>query len=989
MAVVVSGAGGISTDDLVSFQLMLVSVASGAPSATQFKSVETTSNSEWTFTGFGFGNVQGGFPTSGTITGIQLMVGGQIHTMITGLSLPVQTFFALLNVGAQQFSQTLLTGDDTITGAAAAANWLHGFGGNDVITGGSSIDRLYGEEGNDTLTGNDGNDELFGGAGVNTLTGGGGNDTITSSGVGDIIGGGEGQDTLLFDRSGMTTPLAITLATGGALNFSDGSQVTGVESLNLTLGSGNDTFELVGGGNFNVSFHVNGGAGLDRFTADLSGQSTVFLMNGGISGSSLAFSLTGFEEFDIIGGSSGNNLTGGTGNDRFRGHDGLDQLNGGDGSDILEGAGGDDFLNGGAGADIMLGGQGNDMLNVDGADIADGGEGDSDEVDIRFEGVAPVVFANAGFASSAGVTLANGAVIRNVEGVRLWTGDGDDTFIVTEPLSELSWFNAGNGTDTLVVDLSGTTASLYYDVNGPSTTLMINERRMQLSSVEAFRLTGGETSDAFYGGDIDEMFAGRGGNDSLNGRGGDDWLEGGDGNDWLDGGGGDDTVAYTAATSAVRVRLDISNQQQDTLGAGLDVINLFANVFGSQFGDTLSGNENANKLEGWLGNDTLDGLVGDDILVGGDGDDILVGGRGGVNTMIGGEGVDLLGFAWQTSAVYVDMGAGAYAYAGGWDSLVSVDGVLGGSGNDTIFGDAGGNLLRGWTGHDTLVGRDGNDVLQGENGDDWLVGDAGDDLLEGGFGVNVMIGGAGVDLVSYASQTFDLWIDMNAGVYSGGGTWDVFFESIEGVLGGSGGDTIFGNSGNNTLRGAEGNDALIGGLGNDRLEGGEGQDWLVGGDGDDWIMGGVNDVDVLTGGAGADTFDLGTSAGWDVAFDFNTAQDRFSLGGHTWSGFFTIDADGDGQTDDTLLGYAGGNFVALNVSGLTLDQWNALIVAPAGGSLTADKALDADELAFLVGDEPVLSRNPGVGFDPGPDTNVRELAPELPVITPDQGWLVG
>ena len=152
----------------------------------------------------------------------------------------------------------------------------------------------------------------------------------------------------------------------------------------------------------------------------------------------------------------------------------------------------------------------------------------------------------------------------------------------------------------------------------------------------------------------------------------------------------------------------------------------------------------------------------------------------------------------------------------------------------------------------------------------------------------------------------------------------MFFETIEGVLGGSGNDTTFGNGLDNTLRGY---DALIGGAGNDRLEGGTGADWLVGDVGNDRLIGGQG-VDVLAGGAGADTFDLGAAAGWDFAFDFSTAEDRFSLGGLSWLGFLTIDADGDGQTDDTLLGYAGGNFVALDASGLSLVQWNALVDAP-------------------------------------------------------------
>jgi hypothetical protein len=142
----------------------------------------------------------------------------------------------------------------------------------------------------------------------------------------------------------------------------------------------------------------------------------------------------------------------------------------------------------------------------------------------------------------------------------------------------------------------------------------------------------------------------------------------------------------------------------------------------------------------------------------------------------------------------------------------------------------------------------------------------------------------------------------------------------------------------------------------------------VGGNGNDRLIGGEG-VDVLTGGAGADTFDLGAAAGWDVAFDFNPTEDRFSLGGFSWLGFFTVDADGDGQADDTLLGYAGGNFVALNASGLSLAQWNALVDAPASTASGTEMMADpgsaplsawADQMSgvgpgFLPADDPGLS----------------------------------
>jgi len=486
---------------------------------------------------------------------------------------------------------------------------------------------------------------------------------------------------------------------------------------------------------------------------------------------------------------------------------------------------------------------------------------------------------------------------------------------------------------------------------------------------------GSAAGDILHAGGGSDLLFGEAGDDQLFGDAGNDFIDGGVGNDIIDGGDGLDEVFYASATSGVTVSLALTGPQ-DTGGAGVDTLTGIENLSGSPFADHLTGDDGSNTLWGAGGGDTVDGGAGDDILVGGD---------GGVNHLNGGAGLDVLGLAHLTAGAYVDLSAGAYSYDGGWDTLTSIEGVIGGAGADMLFGDAAGNTLIGLDGNDTLVGRDGDDTLAGDAGDDWLVGEAGDDLLEGGVGVNVLIGGDGIDLASYVSQTDNLWVDLNAGVYSATGVWDVFFDSIEGVLGGSGNDTIFGNALANALRGGAGADALIGNAGDDVLEGGAGDDWLVGGDGNDRLAGGEG-VDVLTGGAGADTFDLGANAGWDVAFDFDKTQDRFDLGGHTWSGFLTIDADGDGQEDDTLLGYIGGNFVALDVAGLTLEEWNALVDLPSGadkGDMLMAAAVEPapiDPSGWARGGQPV--------FALGADDDQNGLRPEVSSVAPDgpTGW---
>jgi Ca2+-binding RTX toxin-like protein len=75
-------------------------------------------------------------------------------------------------------------------------------------------------------------------------------------------------------------------------------------------------------------------------------------------------------------------------------------------------------------------------------------------------------------------------------------------------------------------------------------------------------------------------------------------------------------------------------------------------------------------------------------------------------------------------------------------------------------------------------------------------------------------------------------------------------------------NVLIGNSANNTLNGLDGDDTISGEDGNDLLNGGRGNDVLYGGNGNDVLIGyggAVGEVDILTGGAGADTFCLGVN----------------------------------------------------------------------------------------------------------------------------------
>jgi Ca2+-binding RTX toxin-like protein len=93
----------------------------------------------------------------------------------------------------------------------------------------------------------------------------------------------------------------------------------------------------------------------------------------------------------------------------------------------------------------------------------------------------------------------------------------------------------------------------------------------------------------------------------------------GAGNDQITGAGGNVTASYEHASSGVTVSLNVAGSQT-TGGAGSDTLTNIANLFGSQFSDNLTGNANANTLDGGFGggnevHDTLTGLGGADTFV--------------------------------------------------------------------------------------------------------------------------------------------------------------------------------------------------------------------------------------------------------------------------------------------------------------------------------------------------------------------------------------
>jgi hypothetical protein len=208
--------------------------------------------------------------------------------------------------------------------------------------------------------------------------------------------------------------------------------------------------------------------------------------------------------------------------------------------------------------------------------------------------------------------------------------------------------------------------------------------------------------------------------------------------------------------------------------------------------------------------------------------------------------------AGETATIVGTTGDDTLVGTPGRDVIQALDGddaVLGLGGNDLICGDEGDDELFGGSGRDRLIGNHDDDSLfggrsrdelDGGNGADELFGGRGDDTLAGGRGQDDLVGGADDDELS-----------GNAGADDGyGGRGDDL------AFGGPGTDDLDGGTGDDELSGENGDDGLIGGPADDLLFGGSGEDELFGTSGDDQLLG-ENGDDELTGATGNDSLDGG------------------------------------------------------------------------------------------------------------------------------------
>ncbi|KAM3113150.1 DUF4347 domain-containing protein, partial [Phormidesmis sp. 146-33] len=700
-------------------------------------------------------------------------------------------------------------------------------------------------------------------------------------------------------------------------------------------GEGDD--ELVGGSSNDFLY---GGAGRD----DLFGNGGRDLLYGDRT-SETSIDLTRFDPNN-----SGDFLSGGEGDDVLYGELGNDVLEGRNGRDILYGGVGGDSLSGGAGSDYLLGDEGIVNLTTGVATLG-GGSGD----DTLFGGGDnDFLYGQAGndrLLGGSGNDYLEGNTGNDIlfgdDGQITRPGAGVEVIASTNPaIGGADIIRGQEGNDILVAGTGNDS-----EVTGDSGDDIIlgDNGRVEIANGTVIQ--------------VETLSPENGGNDTLLGNDGADIILGGTGNDTITNG-TDNIADIMLGDNGVIVGADGSTQANDIFSkdeefggkdfiTGGSVRNIIVGGSGGSDrtgipngGDTLIGNRfddiiygdnayitrnAANVVEKVEALFLLKG--GDDLIVGGSGQDTLYG-QGGDDMMIGGS--SQAGVVDETDYIYG--GAGNDAIAGDNASInpvtrevVNLDTLNGAA--DFIFGDNG--TLTFTAGRVTSATSnpatgDGNDTILGNVGNDLIFGGAVDDRIFGNLGDDRVLG-------DHGQVTFD----------SNGNL--TLVRTIAPDAGGN--DVIQGNEGTSIILGGTGNDTIAAGTGADLIIGDNGQMTFDAGTivqlnttdpnrgSNDSINAGDN-ADVVLGGTGNDQISGGADNANDILLGDNGTV---ILSGNVPHNIFSTDPDFGGQ--DTITG-GGGQDMIIGGSG------GRDTTGIAGDNLTGN---DGDDV--IVGDNAYITRN--------------------------------
>jgi Ca2+-binding RTX toxin-like protein len=334
----------------------------------------------------------------------------------------------------------------------------------------------------------------------------------------------------------------------------------------LQLGGGNHDIAMIASGANPQTVRVNSDNDIDHFRADFSGftEAVDWRIENSISGqgglrsdvSNPLITTMYFEQYTLIGGSAGDQLTADDHNDRIEGRGGNDTLNAGRGEDYVDGGEGDDSVYAGAGNDIVIGGDGSDVINSgSGSDI------------IHLTGISCHASGYVAFNVSSDTQVGTQARI-NLEGllrIEAVTDGGADADIVQLSDEGNAFFlhdaySGFHSSVALTEDYFGNqSAARFANIEeirgmGGDDIIDLTSPDYSLAGV-AMTIDGGEGNDVIWGSDA---------NENISGGNGDDTIFGGIGMDVLTGGLGADAFEFTRTSTNTSVT-DFDASEGDTL----------------------------------------------------------------------------------------------------------------------------------------------------------------------------------------------------------------------------------------------------------------------------------------------------------------------------------------------------------------------------------------------------------------------------------------